>query len=328
MTPEAIEEAAARLAGIANRTPLLESRAVNERIGGRLLVKAESLQHTGSFKFRGAYNKISRHAARADRPPAIVAYSSGNHAQGVAAAARLFGIPATIVMPSDAPETKKRRVLALGAAIRPYDRYGEDRQAIAERLVAESGALLVKPYDDPDIVAGQGTVGLEIAAQAEALGLTLDAVAITCGGGGLSAGVATALSAAQPDADILIAEPEGYDDTLRSLAAGHRVANAGTPPTLCDALQSREPGELTFDILKRRARGGAAVSDREVLHAMAAAFEGYRLVAEPGGAAALAAVLSGKIDVKGKTAVAVISGGNVDPALLQRALGDFPDPLA
>lgn len=327
MLLEEIHNAAARLKGVANRTPLLESEAVNAAAGGRLLVKAESLQRTGSFKFRGAYNKISQAAASAAPPKAIVAFSSGNHAQGVAAAARQFGIPATIIMPSDAPATKQRRVEALGAVIRTYQRHEEDREAIAVALASELDALLVRPFDDPDIIAGQGTVGLEIHEQAADLGIEPDHVIVCCGGGGLTAGVATALTALRPGAAIHIAEPAGYDDTIRSLAAGRRLAIADTPFTLCDALTPPMPGELTFAINSRLVSGGFAVTDDEVLHAMAAAFEGFRLVLEPGGAVALASVLSGKLKLNGATAVAVCSGGNVDPAVLAQALERFPNPL-
>jgi len=322
MAPPAIDDleaAAARLAGVAVRTPLLESPLLNDRLGGRLLVKAEPLQLTGSFKIRGAYNKIA--GLPADRRAAgVVAFSSGNHAQGVAAAARLLGVAATIVMPADAPAIKRRNTEAWGARIVPYDRLRDDREAIGAAIAAETGATLVRPYDDPAIIAGQGTVGLELAEQCAAAGAHPDAVLVPCGGGGLSAGIATALADRLPGVPVHPVEPAGFDDTARSLAAGARLANAPGGSSLCDALLGPIPGEVTFAVNRRLLAPGLAVDDAAVLAAMAAAFEAFKLVVEPGGAVALAAVLSGAVPTAGRTLVAVASGGNVDPAVFMRAL--------
>ncbi|HEX5077833.1 MAG TPA: threonine/serine dehydratase [Geminicoccaceae bacterium] len=310
-----VEAAAARLRGIVRRTPLLESDALNELVGGRLLCKAECLQRTGSFKLRGAYNTISQLDGRP-----VVAYSSGNHAQGVAAAAKLLGVPATIVMPADAPAIKIANTRALGAEIRLYDRQREVREEIGAEIAQRTGAALVKPYDDPRIIAGQGTAGLEAAAQLREQGLGLDAALLPCGGGGLIAGCSIALAAAFPDAAIYAVEPEGFDDTGRSLAAGERLANAPGAQSMCDALLAPMPGELTFALHRRHLAGGLAVSDAEVAKAMAAAFLHLKLVVEPGGAVALAAVLSGRFEARGRTVLVMLSGGNVDPGLFAQVL--------
>jgi len=315
---EDIRTAAQRLDGRAVLTPLLESPLLNARLGGRLLVKAETLQRTGSFKFRGAYNTLAQLDA-AQRRGGVVAYSSGNHAQGVAAAAQLLGMPAVIVMPADAPAIKVANTSGYGAEVVLYDRYRESREEIGRRIAAERGATLVPPFDDPRVIAGQGTAGLEIAAQAKALGARLDAVIIPCSGGGLAAGCALALSAECPDVAVYAAEPEDFDDMRRSLAAGARVANDPGARSICDALLVAMPGELTFPINRRLLAGGFAVSDDEVLDAMATAFGELKLVVEPGGAAALAAALSGKIDVKQRNVAVIASGGNVDPAIFARA---------
>ncbi|MDX1574634.1 MAG: threonine/serine dehydratase [Kiloniellales bacterium] len=314
-----IEAAARRLAGRAVATPLLESPALNERLGGRILIKAETLQRTGSFKFRGAFNKISQ-IPEAARHGGVVAYSSGNHAQGVAAAARLLGIAATIVMPSDAPAIKIENTRALGAEVVFYDRHREAREKVAERLLAERRATLVRPYDDPDIIAGQGTCGLEIARQAEAAGARLDAALVCCGGGGLIAGTATALARLRPGIEVYAVEPEGFDDTTHSLASGRRVRNDPAARSFCDALLAPTPGELTFAINRRLLAGGLVVSDREVAQAMAYAFRVLKLVVEPGGAAALSALLTGKFDARDKTLAITLSGGNVDPATFAEAI--------
>lgn len=314
-----VEAAAERLAGIARRTPLLESDLLNERIGGRLLVKAEPLQRTGSFKFRGAYNAISNVIDRDGKRP-VVAFSSGNHAQGVALAAKLLGVPATIVMPSDAPLIKQRNTEAYGAELRLLDRYRDSREEIGAEIAASSGAALIKPYDDPDVIAGQGTVGLEIVEQANDLGALPDAVLTCCGGGGLTAGCALVLKEDNADYPIYTVEPEAYDDTKLSLEAGERRAIEPGTPTLCDALLAPTPGEITFGVNKSRIAGGLTISDEDALNAMALAFETLKLVLEPGGAAALAAVLSGKIEAEGRTLAVVASGGNVDPAVFAKAL--------
>ena len=309
-TIDDVEAAARTLDGVAVRTPLLESPLLNDCLGGRLLVKAEPLQRTGSFKFRGAYNRLSRIIGT----PAggVVAYSSGNHAQGVAAAACMLGIPACIVMPADAPHAKLDGTRAWGAEVVPYDRDRDSREAIAAGIVAARRAMLVKPFDDPLIIAGQGTVGLELADQAQVAGAALDAVLVPCSGGGLSAGIALALAARMPDVAVYAVEPEGFDDTARSLAAGRRVANAPGGRSICDALLIPEPGEITFAINHDRLAGGLAVSDADVVTAVRVAFQQFKVVVEPGGSVALAAVLSGRYDIAGKTAAVVLSGGNVD----------------
>ena len=321
-TIEDIRAAAGRLAGRAVRTPLLRSDALDQVTGARVLVKAEPLQRTGSFKFRGAYNAISRLSPKA-RARGVVAYSSGNHAQGVAAAAALLEVAATIVMPDDAPAVKLEGTRALGAEIVTYDRARESREALGERLMDERGAALIKPYDAFDTIAGQGTVGLEIAEDLAALGLAPDVLLCPCGGGGLIAGSATALVDAFPEIEIYAVEPEGYDDTARSLAAGERRANATEANALCDALLAPTPGALTFAINRRLLTGGLVVSDDQVLAAMAFAFRHLKLVLEPGGAAALAALLANAIPTAGRTIALVASGGNVDPATFARAL-NFP----
>lgn len=314
-----VQAAAQRLNGVARRTPLLESDLLNERVGGRLLLKAEPLQRTGSFKFRGAYNAISQVIERDGKRP-VVAFSSGNHAQGVALAAKLLGVEVTIVMPSDAPAIKQRNTKAYGAELRLPDRYRDSREEIGAEIARTTGAALIKPYDDRDVIAGQGTVGLEIAEQAEMLGASLDAVLTCCGGGGLTAGCALALKEAHADLPIYTVEPAAYDDTRRSLEAGERRAIEPGTPTLCDALLAPTPGELTFAINKSRIASGFAVSDDEVLEAMAIAFETLKLVIEPGGAVALAAALNGHIETAGRTIAVVVSGGNVDPAIFTKAL--------
>jgi threonine dehydratase len=315
----AVRAAAKRIIGQAVRTPLLESPVLNAKFGGRLLVKAEVLQRTGSFKFRGAFNKISQIPDAAKRH-GVVAFSSGNHAQGVAAAAQILNMPAAIVMPADAPKIKVANTRGYGAEVVFYDRYNEDREAVAARLLAERGATLVRPYDDPDIIAGQGTSGLELAEEAAARGLTLDAVLAPCSGGGLISGIAIAVKALSPATTVHTAEPENFDDTARSLAGGKRVRNAGGATSMCDALMAEMPGELTFAAMQGRVASGFAVSEDEVARAMAAAFEYFKLVVEPGGATALAAVLSGKVALKGRTIAVVCSGGNVDAALFRRVL--------
>jgi threonine dehydratase len=315
-----VEDAAARLRGQTVTTPLLESPAVNARLGGRLLIKAECLQRTGSFKFRGAYNALSQLGPEARRA-GVVAYSSGNHAQGVAAAAQLLRMPATIVMPSDAPAIKLANTRFYGAEIVFYDRYTEAREAIAERLAQARGAALLPPYDDARVIAGQGTVGLELAAQAAALGARLDAVVAPCSGGGLVGGIALALAGTSPGTEVYAAEPEGLDDLRRSLDAGERVRNDPASRSICDALLAPSPGVLTFAIARRHVAGSLVVADDDVLRAMAVAFGDFKLVAEPSGAAALAAILAGRLACQGRTVAAVLSGGNVDNAMFAAALG-------
>jgi threonine dehydratase len=314
-----IEAAAKRLFGVAVRTPLINAPVLDERLGARVFLKAETLQRTGSFKFRGAYNKISS-IPEARRAAGVVAYSSGNHAQGVAAAARLLGMPATIVMPSDAPRLKRERTLALGAEVVLYDRNTEDRAAIAKKIVTERGATLVPPYDDPLIIAGQGTIGAEIVEDLARLNLKPEIVVVGASGGGLAAGISLGVKARVPSAKFYTAEPEGFDDTARSFVSGKREANARMSGTICDALMTGTPGELTFPITSKLIGQGITANDAEVGRAVRYAFEELKLVVEPGGAIGLAALLAGKLDVKGKVVVAILSGGNVDAELFAKLI--------
>ena len=321
-----IEAAARRLDGIAVTTPLLETDAINAATGARVLVKAECLQLGGAFKFRGAYNRISR-LDEAERKAGVVAFSSGNHAQGVALAAQMLGVPATIVMPTDAPEIKLANTRAYGADVVLYDREKENRADIARALAADKGAILVPSYDDPFIIAGQGTVGLELAGQAKEIGALLDAVIAPCGGGGLISGCALALNHEISDTEIFIAEPEGFDDTARSLAAGTRLAIEPGARSFCDALLSPMPGELTFSINQKLLAGGLSVSDTQTAQAMKVAYQYLKLVVEPGGAVALAAAVSGAYDCRDKTVAVICSGGNVDADIFAEAIS-LDDPLA
>ncbi len=317
-----IEAASELLAGFAVRTPLIESTALNERVGGRILLKAETLQRTGSFKFRGAYNKISSLDQEA-RSRGILAWSSGNHAQGVAAAAGLLGAPATIVMPKDAPAIKIDNTRNFGAEVILYDRYTESREEIGAAIADERGLTLVKPYDDLSIIAGQGTVGLEIDEQCQRIGAEADILLINCSGGGLTAGCAIAMTARSPATEIYSIEPEHHDDMALSLKSGHLVANPQTaPPTICDALMAPTPGELTFPIARELLSGGLSVTDAEVRSAVRYAYEILKLVVEPGGAASLAAVLSGHIACRNKTVCLILSGGNIAPELFTEIISD------
>ena len=314
-----IDAAAAVLAPFAVRTPLLSSPALDERVGTRVFLKPEMLQRTGSFKFRGAFNKMSSIPESA-RGGGVVAFSSGNHAQGVAAAARILNMPATIVMPADAPLSKRERTKAYGAEVVLYDRDREDREAIARDIAGPRGATLVRPYDDPFVIAGQGTVGREICEDMAALGLAPDIVVAPASGGGLVAGVATAVKARYPKAMVMSAEPEAFDDHARSLRAGKREPHASKGRTICDALMASIPGELTFAINSRLLSQGITASDEEVGAAVAFAFRELKLVVEPGGAVGLAALLAGHIEAAGKTVVIVLSGGNVDADLYARLI--------
>ena len=314
-----VKDAAKLLHGRAVATPLVESPLLNDQLGGRLLAKAEMLQHAGAFKFRGAFNRLSR-LDEEERKRGVVAYSSGNHAQGVAVVARMLGIPALIVMPKTAPGIKIANTRAYGAEVVLYDPQLESREELGGKLSAERGATLVPPYDDPDIISGQGTVGLELAAQAREKDARLDAVLIPCGGGGLTAGCALALAEECPGTPVYCVEPEGFDDTARSLEAGKRITNPPGAVSFCDALPHPTPGALTFGINKRLLAGGLAVGDDKTAAAMAAAFTYFKLVVEPGGAVALAAALSGAFDCSGKTVAVVCSGGNVDPDLFRSVL--------
>lgn len=314
-----IKAAAQRIKGLAVRTPLLEYPALNERIGGRVLLKAENLQRVGAFKFRGAYNAVSQ-VDRAAYPGGVVACSSGNHAQGVAAAAALCGMPAAIVMPADAPKLKAERTRALGAEVVLYDRATGDRFQIATDLAVERKADVVHPFDDPRVMAGQGTVGLELMEQASELGAVPDAVLVCTAGGGLLSGVALAVKAARRDTMVHPVEPERFDDFARSLASGELCQNEARSGSICDALLVDQPGELTFAVAKELCGPGVVVTDEEVAEAMRFAFLELKLVIEPGGAVALAALLSGRFNAKGKTVAALISGGNVDPVLFSKII--------
>jgi threonine dehydratase len=312
-TFEDVLSAAERLATLAVRTPLLEHPALNERSGGRVLLKAENLQRVGAFKFRGAYNAVSR-IDRAKFPGGAVACSSGNHAQGVAAAATLCDMPSLVVMPADAPRLKIARTKAFGANVHLYDRNTEDRDEIARRFCGERGAAFVHPFDDADVMAGQGTVGLELMAQAKAIGAVPDAVLVCCSGGGLASGISLAVKEANAATEVFTVEPAGFDDFARSLASGKHEKNARMSGSICDALMSNTPGKLTFAVAQKTMQGGLVVTDEEARAAMRFAYHELKLVLEPGGAAALAAVLAGKLPTAGRTIVCVLSGGNVDPA--------------
>jgi threonine dehydratase len=319
VTAEDIDAAARVLAPYAVRTPLLSPPVLNERMGTRVFLKPEMLQRTGSFKFRGAFNKLSSipHAARGG---GVVAFSSGNHAQGVAAAAQILGMQATIVMPSDAPLSKRERTKAYGAEVVLYDRDREDREAIANEIAGKRGATLVRPYDDPFVIAGQGTVGREIAEDMAALGLAPDIVVAPVSGGGLIAGVATAIKARYPQAIVMSGEPEAFDDHARSLRSGKREPHRAEGRTICDALMASIPGEITFAINSRLLTRGLTASDDEVGIAVGFAFRELKLVVEPGGAVGLAALLAGRIDTQGKNVVIVLSGGNVDADMFAKLI--------
>jgi threonine dehydratase len=315
-----IDAAARVLAPFAVRTPLLSPPVLCERMGTRVFLKPELLQRTGSFKFRGAFNRLSSIPIRA-RGGGVVAFSSGNHAQGVAAAAQILNMQATIVMPSDAPLSKRERTEAYGAEVVLYDRDREDREAIANDIAGKRGATLVRPYDDPWVIAGQGTVGREIAEDMAALGIAPDIVVAPVSGGGLIAGVATAVKARYPRAMVMSAEPEGFDDHARSLRSGKREPHRAEGRTICDALMASIPGEITFAINSRLLTQGLVASDAEVGVAVGFAFRELKLVVEPGGAVGLAALLAGRIDVGGKNVVIVLSGGNVDADLFAKLIG-------
>lgn len=313
MTPSFADvlAAQARIAPHAVRTPLVESWQLNAITGGRVFLKLETLQRTGSFKFRGACNRLAM-IPPSERAKGVVAFSSGNHAQGVAAAAQLFGMPALIVMPSDAPRPKIEGTRAFGAEIVPYDRVRDDREAIAAKICAERGAVLVKPFDQAEIIAGQGTIGLEIAKACGHLGVELDEVLVPCSGGGLVSGIALALAGAGSTAKVHSVEPENFDGMKRSLEAGQRVQAPGGKLSIADALMAPIPGAIVFDLARYLLAPGIAVSDAELRRAVVFAVEKLKLLVEPGGVAALAALLAGKLDVKDKTVAVVLSGGNAE----------------
>ena len=310
-TYEDVLAAADRLRGQAVETPLLESPLLNARLGGRLLLKTEILQHTGAFKFRGAYARLSLLTGEEKRR-GVVAHSAGNHAQGVAYAASRLGIASTVVIPRDAPQIKIDNNKAYGAEVVLYERQTEDRAAIAADIAKARGAVVVPPYDDPAVIAGQGTMAIEIRSQAAAVDARLDALIVPCGGGGMTAGCALVMAAESPDTEIYTVEPEGFDDTARSLAAGKRLENQPGQHSFCDALLAPTPGEITFAVNRTRLAGALKVTDRDVAEAMLAAFLHFKVVMEPSGAVALAAVLAGKFDCRDKTVAIVASGGNID----------------
>ena len=320
-----VQDAARQIAGHAVRTPLIESPALNAHVGGRVLLKAETLQVAGAFKFRGAYNRISR-LTDDEKSRGVVAYSSGNHAQAVAAAARMVGTTAIIVMPADSPKVKVEGVVAFGGEVRMYDRYSESREAIGEEIAASRGSVLVRPFDDPFVIEGQGTIGLEIVDQAKAAGVApLDQLVCGASGGGLIAGINLSMAALAPHTPVIGVEPRDYNDTELSLAAGERLTHAPAHGTICDALMTDRPGELTFPINRRLDRV-ETVSDAEVAEAVRYAFRVLKLVVEPGGAVSLAALLAGKVEAKGRATAVVLSGGNVDPALFSAIIEDRFDP--
>lgn len=322
MNIDLIEAAAQRLKGRARKTPLLSSPYLDDLAGRRVLIKPECLQHTGSFKFRGAWSALS--AMDDDtRKAGVLAFSSGNHAQGVAYAARIYGVPAVIIMPANAPKLKIDNTRALGAEVVLYDRDTESREEIGDALKSERGLTLVKPYDDPQVIAGQGTCGLEIAEQAAALGVTQADVAVCCGGGGFTGGIALALEKYAPDMRVRPVEPEGFDDVARSLNSGQIESNPTQTGNICDAIVTPAPGQLTFPIMQRLCGPGITVSEGDALRTMAQAFLRLKLVAEPGGAVALAAALFKPDAFATDTVIATISGGNVDPDMFTRALQSY-----
>ena len=318
-----IRSAADQIRGVAVRTPLVENIKLNEIAGGRVFVKAENLQHTGSFKFRGAYNRLSR-LTDAKKANGILAFSSGNHAQGIARAAQILGIKATIVMPEDAPRLKLEATRGYGADVVLYDRYNEDREEVALRVAGDSGVTVVPPYNDPFIMAGQGTSALEAAEELQAMGLAPDSVAINCGGGGLASGSFTVYGDLFPEADAYVVEPEQFDDVKRSLETGEIQTVDFGARSICDALLTPSPGSLTFPVLQASGASGLTVTDEEARKAVSFAARYLKLVGEPGGVVSLAAVLAGKLPTKDKVTVCIISGGNIDPSMLNDCIENYP----
>ena len=319
VTVEDIRAAAERIKPVVVRTPLLRADALDELIGARVFVKAENLQRFGAFKIRGAFNTLASLASDV-RARGVVAFSSGNHGIGVAGAAKHFGVPAAIVMPADTPAAKRGQIAKLGGEVITYDRATEDREAIGAKLSAERGATLVRPFDDERVIAGQGTIGLEIVAQLAEQSLTPDVVLTGASGGGLAGGVATALNAEAPSARVFVVEPAGHDDLGRSLASGKRERNAPGVRSICDALLVDTPGAITFEIARRLIAGAYVVTDDQALRAMALAFAHLKIALEPSGAIGIAAALANREQVAGKTIVIIASGGNVDPETFLKAL--------
>ncbi|PCH63416.1 MAG: pyridoxal-5'-phosphate-dependent protein [SAR86 cluster bacterium] len=325
LTLEDIRAAQQRLKPIVIETPLLSSVKLNAQVSARVYYKPESLQAIGAFKIRGAYNRISQFSA-VEKARGVVAFSSGNHAQGVALAAQLLSIKATIVMPKDAPQIKIAGTQKLGASIVFYDRLSESREEIAANIAQDSGAILVPSYDDLDVIAGQGTCGLEMAQQFSAINKVPDILLCPCGGGGLLAGLSTAVKALHPQVDIYGVEPEHHDDHLQSFKAGKRMPAQRINNSFCDALLAAMPGEMTWEINSKLVAGFVSVSDDDVAYAISYGFEHLKLVLEPGGAVALAAVLRNKIDLKGKTIGLIMSGGNIDRQTFIQCLQQYPSP--
>ncbi|MCP2679686.1 threonine/serine dehydratase [Maricaulaceae bacterium NA33B04] len=314
-----VAAAAERIRSHAVRTPLLSNAVLDERVGGRVLIKPECLQRTGSFKFRGAFNALSQFDAE-QRKAGVVAFSSGNHAQGIAEAARLLDMPATIVMPRDAPEVKRRGVISRGAGLKLYDRETESREEISNAIAAETGATVIPSYDHPHIMAGQGTCGLEVFEDLAEMGVEADQLACCLGGGGLISGIGLAAGELSPGTRLYGVEPEGFEDHKLSLQAGHRVESPRKSGSICDALLTPMPGVLTFALNEKQLTDVAVVTDDEAMVAVRFVFETLKLVVEPGGAVALASLLSGKLDGRDRTSVIVLTGGNIDPAVMSQAI--------
>lgn len=314
-----IQDAADRIKDVAVKTPLLRSAPLSEHLGAQIFIKPENLQRVGAFKFRGAYNRLCQ-LSDVQKARGVVAFSSGNHAQGVAAAAKLLGIKATIVMPSDAPAMKLENTLSYGAEVVKCDRETDSREEIAAAIAAKQGAVVVPSFEDFDIICGQGTVGLEVIEQGRNMGVAFDGFVCPVGGGGLISGSATAIKSLSPDTEIYGVEPESFDDVKRSLESGAIQKNSHFGGTICDALLTLSPGQMTFNIMQKHVNSILTVNDEQVLQAVKYAWENLKLVVEPGGAVALAAMLSGRMDVKGKTFCIVLSGGNVDRDVFDKAL--------
>ncbi|GHF26192.1 serine/threonine dehydratase [Kordiimonas sediminis] len=322
ITIEDVRDAYEQIQDVIVRTPLIENQELNYLVGGRVFIKPECLQRTGSFKFRGAYNRISR-MSEDERKGGVVAFSSGNHAAGVACAANMLGVSATIVMPTDSPAVKLENTKKYGAKIVLYDRYKEDRIAIAAKIGEETGATVVPSFDDVHIMAGQGTAGLEVAEDLKELGINPDQVLINCGGGGLASGFFTGVKDSFPQADTYVVEPTGFDDFGRSLESGKREKVDPDARSICDAILTDQPGALTFDVIRQLGAKGLVVSDEDALRTVSYAAKTLKLIGEPGGVVSLAALLTGKIDAKDKVSVCIISGGNIDPDMLSKALADY-----
>ena len=316
---EDVLAASKRLYNIAVKTPLIENNYLNELVGGRVFLKAETLQHTGSFKFRGAYNFLAQ-LNESHKKNGVVAYSSGNHAQGVAAAAKLLKIKSTIIMPSDAPSIKLNQTRILGAEVITFEREKENREEIASNFSKKTGSTIIPPYDHPWTISGQGTVGAEIIDKLDRIGLYANRILICCGGGGLTAGIATVVSEKSPASEIIVVDPVGYDDTTRSLKERKILKNKIKTKSICDALLAQSPGNLTFSINKELVSGGIAVTDEDVIKAMSFSWKYLKLVVEPSGAVALAAILKHKKHFSKLTSVVILSGANVDPVFYSKVI--------